>query len=348
MTRTTPMAHMAQTPRSGDETREPATDSRPLAVVAFGGNALLQAEDKGTVAEQLRRADAAAEWLADLVGRGWRLLIVHGNGPQVGQAMIQMEAAVDKVPPGTLDLAVAETQGSMGYLLELALRNRFSRDGIGAEPVCVLSQVVVDADDPGFENPTKPVGPHFSAARARVFERDHGWQMKEGEYGWRKVVPSPRPLEILGIQAVRDLLAGRRVVIAGGGGGIPVVRDNGTCHGVEAVIDKDHTASLLARSLGADLFLILTNVARVKRDFGTDHERELPILGLEEARELLSQGQFPPGSMGPKIQAAVDFVAATGRRVVITDIGNVNGAVDGSAGTAIVPQAELETEAAPA
>lgn len=334
--------------RPTEQPRDPATDSRPLAVVAFGGNALLQAEDRGTVAEQLQRANAAAEWLAGLVRRGWRLLIVHGNGPQVGQAMIQMEAAVDKVPPGTLDFAVAETQGSMGYLLELALRNRFSRDGLAAEPVCVLSQVVVDADDPGFQNPTKPVGPHFSEERARIFEREYGWQMKEGEHGWRKVVSSPRPLEILGIQAVRDLLAGRRVVIAGGGGGIPVVRDNGTCHGVEAVIDKDHTASLLARSLEADLFLILTNVARVKRDFGTEHEQELPVLGLDEARELLSLGQFPPGSMGPKIQAAVDFVAATGRRVVITDIGNVHGAVDGSAGTAIVPQTELETEAAPA
>lgn len=339
---------MTRTTRPTDDALDRAADRRPLAVVAFGGNALLQAEDKGTVSEQLRRADEAAEWLAGLVDRGWRLLIVHGNGPQVGQAMIQMEAAVDKVPPGTLDLAVAETQGSMGYLLELALRNRFSRDGISAEPVCVLSQVVVDADDPGFENPTKPVGPHFSEARARVFEREHGWQMKEGEHGWRKVVPSPRPLEILGIQAVRELLGGQRVVIAGGGGGIPVVRDNGTCHGVEAVIDKDHTASLLARSLEADLFLILTNVARVKRDFGTPNEQELPVLGHEEARELLSQGQFPPGSMGPKVQAAVDFVAATGRRVVITDIGNVHGAVDGSAGTAIVPQAELETEAAPA
>jgi len=320
---------------------EPSRDGeRPLAVVAFGGNALLQPEDRGTVADQLRRADAAAEWLAGLVARGWRLLIVHGNGPQVGQAMMQMEAAVDKVPPGTLDVAVAETQGSMGYLLEMALRNRFSRDRLSAEPVCLLSQVVVDADDPGFENPTKPVGPFFSHQRARVFQEEYGWQIKEEEHGWRKVVPSPRPLEILGLPAVRELLGGRRVVIAGGGGGIPVVRDNGTVHGVEAVIDKDRTASLLARELGADLFLILTNVARVKRDFGTENETELPTLALEEARALLAEGQFPAGSMGPKMEAAIDFVAATGRRVVITDIEHVHDAVDGTAGTTISARSE--------
>jgi len=312
---------------------------RPLAVVAFGGNALLQPEDRGTVEDQLRRADAAAGWLAGLVARGWRLLIVHGNGPQVGQAMIQMEAAVDKVPPGTLDVAVAETQGSMGYLLELALRNRFSRDGLDAEPVCLLSQVVVDADDPGFDKPTKPVGPFFSHERAQVFQKEYGWQIQEQEHGWRKVVPSPRPLEILGLQGVRDLLGGRRVVIAGGGGGIPVVRDNGTVHGVEAVIDKDRTASLLARELEADLFLILTNVARVKRDFGTENEAELPHLALDEARELLAAGQFPAGSMGPKMEAAIDFVAATGRRVVITDIVHVHDAVDGTAGTTISARA---------
>ncbi|HUF78198.1 MAG TPA: carbamate kinase [Thermoanaerobaculia bacterium] len=322
------------------------TGSRPaarprLAVVAFGGNALLESTDRGTVSEQLERAESAAEWLTDLVRRGWSLLIVHGNGPQVGQAMIQMEAAVDKVPPGTLDLAVAETQGSMGYLLELALRNRFAREAIDAEPACLLSLVVVDASDPGFERPTKPVGPFFSAASAELFRRDYGWRMKREPQGWRKVVPSPRPLELLGLGSVRELLGRDRVVIAGGGGGIPVVRRGGRLEGIEAVIDKDRTASLLARQLEAELFLILTNVAHVKRDFGTDREADLPVLGLAEARALQAEGQFPPGSMGPKIEAAVDFVAATGRRVVITDIDHVHQALDGEAGTAIVPESEL-------
>lgn len=324
--------------------------ARPLAVVAFGGNALLEAEDRGTVAEQLHRAEAAAEWLTGLVRRGWRLLVVHGNGPQVGQAMIQMEAAVDKVPPGSLDLAVAETQGSMGYLLEIALRNRLTREGLSAEPACLLTLVVVDADDPGFERPTKPVGPFFSAESAEVFRREYGWQMKKeaSGNGWRKVVPSPRPLEVLGLDAIREVLAGDRVGIAGGGGGIPVVRTGDRLEGVEAVIDKDHTASLLARDLEAELFLILTNVARVKKDFGTEREEELPVLTVAAARTLHAEGQFPAGSMGPKIQAAIDFVVATGRRVVITDIGHVHQAVDGEAGTAIVPSTETETEPVPA
>ena len=316
---------------------------QPLAVVAFGGNALLEPGDRGTVAEQRGRAEAAAEWLTALVRRGWSLLIVHGNGPQVGQAMIQMEAAVDKVPPGTLDLAVAETQGSMGYLLDLALRNRFARERIDAEPACLLSLVVVDADDPGFERPTKPVGPFFAAESAEVFRREYGWQMRKEPTGWRKVVPSPRPLELLGIDSVRELLRRDRVVIAGGGGGIPVVRRGDRLEGIEAVIDKDRTASLLARELAADLFLILTNVARVKRDFGTERERELPVLGVEEALALLAEGQFPAGSMGPKIESAIEFVTATGRRVIITDIDHVQEAVDGAAGTAIVPSSELQT-----
>jgi carbamate kinase len=250
--------------------------------------------------------------------------------------------AVDKVPPGTLDVAVAETQGSMGYLLDLALRNRFADQRMMAQPACLLSVVVVDADDPGFDEPTKPVGPHFSEESARVFRKEHGWLMKADASGkgWRKVVPSPRPLEILGLDSVRDLLECNRVVIAGGGGGIPVVRENGSgghVRGVEAVIDKDHTASLLARELGADLFMILTNVDRVKKDFGTEREEALARLPLTEARRLLGEGQFPPGSMGPKVQAAIDFVAATGRPVVITDIGHVHDAIDGDAGTAIVP-----------
>ncbi|HUP42853.1 MAG TPA: carbamate kinase [Thermoanaerobaculia bacterium] len=316
---------------------------QPLAVVAFGGNALFEPGDRGTVAEQRARAEAAAEWLTALVRRGWSLLIVHGNGPQVGQAMIQMEAAVDKVPPGTLDLAVAETQGSMGYLLDLALRNRFARERIDAEPACLLSLVVVDADDPGFERPTKPVGPFFAAESAEIFRREYGWQMRKEPTGWRKVVPSPRPLELLGIDSVRELLRRDRVVIAGGGGGIPVVRRGDRLEGIEAVIDKDRTASLFARELAADLFLVLTNVARVKRDFGTERERELPVLGVEEALALLAEGQFPPGSMGPKIESAIEFVTATGRRVIITDIDHVQEAVDGAAGTAIVPSSERQT-----
>jgi carbamate kinase len=234
-----------------------------VAVVAFGGNALLEPGDVGTTAEQKRRAEEAARWLAAVVEGGRELVVVHGNGPQVGQVLIQMEEAATKIPPGSLDLAVAQTQGAIGFLLETALRNRLEEvglaraDGDRREVAILLSLVVVDRDDPGFAEPTKPVGPFFSRYRAELLEREHGWTMvHDAGRGWRKVVPSPRPLEILGVPAVRALLARGDVVIAGGGGGIPVVRRaDGALEGIEAVIDKDRTAALLARELGADLLI---------------------------------------------------------------------------------------------
>lgn len=317
----------------------PNGNARPLAVVAFGGNALLQADDLGTVEEQKRRAEEAAEWLVGFAAAGHDLVIVHGNGPQVGQVLIQMEEAATKVPPGTLDVAVAQTEGSMGFLLETALRNRFLAAGERREVTTVLSLVVVDGDDPGFEDPSKPIGPFFSRWRAQALMRDHGWSMTEDSgRGWRKVVASPRPLEVLGVESLRDLLARRHVVIAGGGGGIPVVRgEDGRLTGVEAVIDKDFTSALVARCLRADLFIILTNVAQVTRDYGTPEEAPLRRLGVTEARRLLDEGQFPAGSMGPKIRAAVQFVEATGQTVLITDIETLPAALRGHGGTAIVP-----------
>ncbi|HEX2162514.1 MAG TPA: carbamate kinase [Thermoanaerobaculia bacterium] len=312
---------------------------RRLAVVAFGGNALLAPEDHGTVDEQKRRAEAAAEWLVDLVERqGLDLLVVHGNGPQVGQVLIQMEEAATKVPPGTLDVAVAQTQGGMGFLLEAALRNRLAAVGSERQVSTLMTLVVVDRDDPGFAAPSKPIGPFFSRWRADTLRRDHGWEMVEDAgRGWRKVVASPRPLEALGVPTLRRLLAGGDVVIAGGGGGVPVVRrDDGRLDGIEAVIDKDLTSSLLARDLGADLFVVLTGVPQVMADFGTPDERPLPRLPLAEARRLLAEGQFPAGSMGPKIRAAIEFVEATGRQVLITDVEHLAAAVAGDAGTAIV------------
>ncbi len=307
---------------------------RPLAVVAFGGNALLEPQDRGTVDEQRRRAETAAEWLAELARRDHDMVLVHGNGPQVGQVLIQMEEGSTKVPPGTLDVAVAETEGSVGFLLETALRNRFAAAGIGREVVTLLSLVVVDAADPGFSLPTKPVGPFFPRFRAEHLERDLGWRMiEDAGRGWRKVVASPRPLEVLGAPALRDLLAHGHVVIAGGGGGVPVVRENGAVRGIEAVIDKDRTASLLARQLGADLLVILTGVAQVAKNFGRRNQQLLPELSVREARRLLVKGQFPPGSMGPKIEAAADFVEATGREAVITDIAHLAEALERRGGT---------------
>lgn len=311
---------------------------RPLAVVAFGGNALLEPDDHGTVEEQRLRAEEAARWLVELVRRDHDLVIVHGNGPQVGQVLIQMEEGATKVPPGTLDVAVAETEGSVGFLLETALRNRFAAEGLAREVATLLSLVVVDREDPGFRAPTKPVGPFFPRFRAAALRRDHGWTMVEDAgRGWRKVVASPRPLEVLGTRALRRLLAVGHVVIAGGGGGIPVVREGTALVGVEAVIDKDRTASLLARDLQADVLVILTGVPQVVKNFGKKSATPLPELSVREARRLLARDHFPPGSMGPKIEAAVDFVEATGRRAVITDIQNLSAALSGAAGTHLRP-----------
>jgi carbamate kinase len=257
----------------------------------------------------------------------------------VGQVLIQMEEAATKVPPGRLDVAVAQTEGGMGYLLELALRNRLRTARLDCEVSTVLSLVVVDRDDPAFENPTKPIGPFFSRYRAQVLRRQLKWQMVEDAgRGWRKVVASPQPIEVLETGAIRELLARDHLVIAGGGGGIPVVRKkSGQLAGVEAVIDKDRTSALLAKELGAELFVTLTGVPQVMKNFGKKNEEPLPVLPVAEARRLLGRGQFPAGSMGPKIESAIDFVAATGRRALITDVEHLAAALAGKSGTVIVP-----------
>ena len=308
-----------------------------LAVVAFGGNALLRPEDRGTQEEQIARAKQAARWLAEIVRQGFRLIVVHGNGPQVGNILIQAEEASTKIPPQSLDVAVAQTEGSMGFILQQALRNRLEAIGIGGDVATVLTEVEVDAGDPAFKRPTKPIGPFFTRYRAEALERDLGWIMREDAgRGWRHVVPSPRPLRILNLPAITHMLEGAAAVIAAGGGGIPVVRGrDGLWRGIDAVIDKDFASALLAAELHADVFIVLTGVAKVAIDFGKPTQKELDRLTIAEAEKHLANGQFPPGSMGPKIQAAIQFVKATGRKVVITDVEHVREAVEGKDGTVV-------------
>jgi carbamate kinase len=310
---------------------------RKLAVVAFGGNALLRPEDHGTQEEQIARAKQAARWLAEIVRGGYKLIVVHGNGPQVGNILIQAEEASTKIPPQTLDLAVAQTEGSIGFLLQTAIRNRLDSVGIGGEVSTILTEVEVDPNDPAFKRPTKPIGPFFTRYRAEALERDLGWTMREDAgRGWRHVVPSPRPLRILNIATIRYMLSGADVVIAAGGGGIPVVRgrDN-QWRGVEAVIDKDYASALLASELHADLYIVLTGVAKVALDFGKPAQRFVDRLSIEEAQRHLSEGQFPPGSMGPKIEAAIQFARASGKSVLITDVDHLRDALEGREGTLI-------------
>ncbi len=312
--------------------------ARKLAVVAFGGNALLRPEDRGTHEEQIARAKQAARWLAEIVVRGYQLIVVHGNGPQVGNILIQAEEASTNVPPQSLDVAVAQTEGSMGFLLQQAIRNRLDSIGASGEVATVLTEVQVDPNDPGFKRPTKPIGPFFTRYRAEALERDLGWTMREDAgRGWRHVVPSPRPLRILNTAVVAHMLEWAKVVIAAGGGGIPVVRGrDGQWRGIEAVIDKDYASSLLAAEMKADLYVILTGVAKVSLDFGKPGERAIDRMTVDEAEKHLREGQFPAGSMGPKIEAAIQFVRGGGSEVVITDVEHLREGLEERAGTRIV------------
>lgn len=310
----------------------------PIAVVAFGGNALLRPEDRGTQEEQIARAKQAARWLAEIVRFGYKLVVVHGNGPQVGNILIQAEEASTKVPPQSLDVCVAQTEGSMGFLLQQAIRNRLEAIGSAGEVSTVLTEVEVDANDPAFKRPTKPIGPFFTRYRAEALERDLGWTMKEDSgRGWRHVVPSPRPLKILNMGTIARMVESASVVIAAGGGGIPVVRGrDGQWRGIEAVIDKDFASALLAAELKADLFIVLTGVPKVAIDYGKPTQRNLDRMTADEAQKYFDQGQFPPGSMGPKIEASIQFVRASGRQVMITDVEHLREALDNKEGTLVV------------
>jgi carbamate kinase len=310
-----------------------------VAVIAFGGNALLRPQDHGTQEEQFTLAWKATRWLVEIIHRGLELVIVHGNGPQVGNIMIQVEEAITKIPPQSLEVCVAQTEGSMGFMLQNQLRNRLNEEQLSKEVVTILTEVEVARDDPAFESPSKPVGPYFTAYRANLLMQEHGWQMVEDAgRGWRKVVPSPRPTRILDVAAVKRLVQGGAVVIAAGGGGIPVYQDvGGYYRGVEAVIDKDYTASLLAQELDADLFVVLTHVPQVAENYGRPNQRWLDTVNVSRAKEMLEHNQFPPGSMGPKIRSAIAFVDKTGKEVLITDAEHLKEALARTTGTYIVP-----------
>jgi carbamate kinase len=308
-----------------------------LAVVAFGGNALLRQEDRGTQEEQIARAKQAARWLAEIVRSGYKLIVVHGNGPQVGNILVQAEEASTKIPPQSLDVCVAQTEGSIGFMLQQAIRNRLESIGVGGEVATILTEVEVDAGDAAFKRPTKPIGPFFTRYRAEALERDLGWTMREDAgRGWRHVVPSPRPLRILNLNTIDHMLDTAAVVMAAGGGGIPVVKGrDGQWRGIEAVIDKDFASAKLAADLSADLFLILTGVPKVAIDFGKASQRFLERMSIGEAEQHLAAGQFPAGSMGPKIESALQFVKATKKQVLITDVEVLREALEGKDGTLI-------------
>ncbi|MCX7750901.1 MAG: carbamate kinase [Candidatus Bipolaricaulota bacterium] len=309
-------------------------------VVALGGNAILQPGQKGTFEEQYGSVQQAMEGLARLVLSGkWRLVITHGNGPQVGNILLQQDAAKGVVPPMPMDVCGAQSQGFIGYMIQQALHNVLAREGRGDIPVAtVVTQVLVDRDDPAFQNPTKPVGAFYSAEEAKRLQAEKGWHVVEDAgRGWRRVVPSPDPKAIVEKDAIRILLAGGAIVVASGGGGIPVVREDGAYRGVEAVIDKDLAGERLAQDVGASVFLILTDVDRVRIHYKKPGERALERMTVEEAKRYLAEGHFAKGSMEPKVRAAVRFVEGGGERAVIAALAQAGDALDGRAGTQVVP-----------
>ncbi|MBN1337156.1 MAG: carbamate kinase [Deltaproteobacteria bacterium] len=307
-------------------------------VVALGGNAISRPNEEGTVSQDLANLDASLAGVVGLVERGCSLVITHGNGPQIGNQMIRVEMARGHAPELPLDLMGADLQGGLGYMIERVLRSRFRRRGLSTHTCCLLCMVEVRSDDPSAGNPTKFVGPVVDEGKVATC-RARGWVMKEDRgRGWRRVVPSPDPVAVVERDEVLALLERGAVVITAGGGGIPVTRTpSGDLVGFEGVIDKDMASAVLALAVGAPDLYILTEVQCVMMDWGTPQARPLDHLTLAQARRLLAEGQFPPGSMGPKIEAACRFLAAGGQRVLITDIYALKAALAGRTGTWIVP-----------
>jgi carbamate kinase len=307
------------------------------AVIAIGGNSLIKDREHQTVRDQF---DAAAETcihIAEIVKQGWRVVITHGNGPQVGFILLRSELASNILHTVPLDSCGADTQGALGYMIQQLLGNELSQAGSDVPVVTVVTQVIVDADDPAFDQPTKPIGPFYDEAKARRYEREQGWAViEDAGRGWRRVVASPIPRQIVELEAIRGLLQSGFVVVGVGGGGIPVVRDEqGRLRGVEAVIDKDYASSLLAAGLEADLFLISTAVEQVYINYGKPDQRALDHLTVQEARAYLGEGHFPPGSMGPKITAVIEFLERGGKEALITSPENLARALRGETGTRI-------------
>ena len=305
-----------------------------LAVAAVGGNSLTKPGQRGTVLEQFENARETAGHIADMIERGYDVVVTHGNGPQVGGILLRAEMAAHVVPPIPLDSCVADTQGSMGYMLQQVLRAEIAARDVDREVVTVVTQVVVDADDPAFDRATKPIGPFYTREQAERKRDEEGWDVVEdANRGWRRVVPSPMPKRVVEARSIRHLLEAGSIVIAVGGGGVPVVEEEGELRGVEAVIDKDHASRLIGNTIGAELLLISTAVEQVSLHYGQENEAKLPRLSVADARVYLDEGHFPPGSMGPKIMAGIRFIEEGGDEVIITSPDSIGRALDGETGT---------------
>jgi carbamate kinase len=306
-------------------------------VVALGGNALLRRGEEDTFENMYRSARLAAERVADIAAAGWEVVVTHGNGPQVGRILLQQEAARRWIHPMPLDVCGAQSQGQIGYLLQVTIGDVFYERGQERPVTTVLTLTRVPVDDPAFEEPTKPIGPFYERAEADELVSERGWVVKPDAHGgYRRVVPSPTPYSIVEAPVIRSLVADGVIVIAAGGGGVPVTEQGPRLIGVEGVVDKDLAAAILARDVQASTLLILTDVHRVQRGFGTENATDIDRLTVATARELLVAEEFGAGSMGPKITAGIEFVEGGGIRAAIGDLDDAVAVLDGSAGTTIV------------
>lgn len=309
-----------------------------LVLLAIGGNALLKHGEKGSISEQETNANATCDLLLPLLQTKYNLVVTHGNGPQVGNILLRNEISKETVPPMPLDVCVSESEGSMGYFLQQGLLNRMRRSGIRRYVITAITQVVVDPQDPAFQKPTKPIGPFYTEEQAKIMIKEKGWIMiEDAKRGWRRVVPSPKPHKVIQRYMIRDLANAGNIVIALGGGGIPVMKgENHNYEGVEAVIDKDLASANLAAVIKADLFIILTAVSNAYLDFKKPTQKRLEKITLAEAKQYMAEGHFAEGSMGPKMQACINYVEASGQKACITDPEHLEQALRGEAGTFVV------------
>ncbi len=306
-------------------------------VMAVGGNALLEKYDKGTAQEQIRRAETTAEMTFDLFKNN-QVVITHGNGPQVGAILLQNEYAASLTPAMPLDVCDAMSQGSISYFLQTAFGKVFRKNGLNKEISGIITRVLVDREDPAFQNPTKPVGKYYTREEALILEKTYGYKLKEDSgRGYRRVVPSPMPKDILELKVILDVLESGDVPIAVGGGGIPVVKTDEGYEGVEAVIDKDLASSLLAQLMKADLFIILTAVNAAYLNYNKPNQQKLGLIPVQKLKAHVKEGHFGSGSMLPKIQAAIEFTERTGKKSIITDARHLYDALEEKEGTIVVP-----------
>jgi carbamate kinase len=306
-------------------------------LVALGGNAILQHKEKDTAEEQIANVRTTCAHLVRLIQDGCKLAITHGNGPQVGDILLKNELAEDILSPMPLDICGAQTQGMIGYMFQQAMRNAVKKEGLDISVVSLITQTIVDEKDPAFKHPTKPIGPFYTATDAERLRKEKGWRIVEDSgRGYRQVVPSPKPQEIVERESIKKLYESGTIVIAAGGGGVPVVvKEDGSLKGVISVIDKDLTAQIFANHIGAETLLILTNVEDVALNYRQSNQINLEKVTISEARKFMQQGHFAPGSMAPKIDAAIRFVEAGGKRTIISSLELAMEALAGSAGTTI-------------